>query len=426
MILLGHHRHRLKELGKQRSLGGSLKKKKIPDNDKHKLLIGQNSRANQTAREAREESFSLLSRTYKLESKQKKAAKLKNHNFVSKSSPQISQLSPFIWQKFGNSRTPKASLVKVPSSAPRDSFEIVSEENGSTQSKMKDEVLLETLMQTDTDSDSNQPITGDSEQDGNADGSVPGNVRGGVNHVAKKERPDDSDEEELLHKDDLETKERSNYDHDKNIDDDDDADGPNDDNEDEDNAKEKKPEKIENQEPQLQKMKHDENQNISPYEISDQMSQDLTRIHGGIEDQTAILIEQERHLQAMNELRAYSAQIKQKMLQRLRFSYGNIVNQNGVVVPQYYISQPLTVPGVAVKVPSLVRPSGLVLRAAFLKPMQRADSLPQSNSQGYSINVNGLHGVFSKTPGYVVRFHSPDSEVTVVKKQHVTDPVGVK
>lgn len=401
-------------------------------NGKYKV-IGRNLKANQTTREATERSFALLSRTYSLKIKKKEASihhKRTNHNFPNKISPQIFQKSPFIKQEVRNSRAPKASFVKVPSSAPRDSFEIVSEGKGSTQSKTKDEVLLETLMQTDTDSDSNPPITDDSEQDENEDISVPRSNRNSVHRTDNKERPDDTDEEKLPHTDDLETKEQSRYDHNNNADDGDDDDEPDDDkedaNEDEDNAKEKKPVKIENQESQLQKIKHDENQNISPYEISDQMSQDLTRIHGGIEDPTAALAYQERHLKAMNELRANSARIRQKMLQRLRFSYGNIVNQNTLLVPQYYISQPLTVPEVAVKVPSLVRPSTSVFRAAFLKPMQRTYSLPQSNNQGYSINVNGLHGVFSKTPGYVVRFHSPDSEVTVVKKQHVTDPTRVR
>jgi len=34
-----------------------------------------------------------------------------------------------------------------------------------------------------------------------------------------------------------------------------------------------------------------------------------------------------------------------------------------------------------------------------------------------------LHGVFSKAPGYVVKFHSPNSEVTVVKKERVINPM---
>lgn len=67
----GHHRHRLKELGKQKNLRGSLKEEKLLANGKYKV-IGRNLKANQTTREATERSFALLSRTYSLKIKKRR------------------------------------------------------------------------------------------------------------------------------------------------------------------------------------------------------------------------------------------------------------------------------------------------------------------------------------------------------------------
>ncbi|XP_067031536.1 uncharacterized protein [Acropora muricata] len=54
----------------------------------------------------------------------------------------------------------------------------------------------------------------------------------------------------------------------------------------------------------------------------------------------------------------------------------------------------------------------------YLGVISRA-TLPQTRgNNGYTINVNGFKGVFSKGPGFALRFHSPDSEVTVTKKRN--------
>lgn len=398
-------RHHLKKLGKQNSFG-NINDEKLPENAKHKLSIAHKPKAKKN------ESYALLSKKYKLKNKNKKNIwkhKVTNNNLIS-------------------SRVPKASFVRLPAGVSADSDEIVSEANASTQSNLKDEVLLETLMTNETDSDSNQPITDESEEGEKEDDSVPGHVRGDVHQVSDKERPEDT-EEEQVHKDEHETEESPKGDNDNDVDDDEDEDrepeednNDNDSNDVEDEKKKNPAPKIENQE-QLKKMRHDEKQNITPYEISDQMSHDLTRIYGGIEDHTAAMMDQERHVEALNKLRAYSAQIKQQMLQRLRLSYENTIGPNAALVPQYYMPQPPSIPEVPVKAPSLLDNALPVYRPAIVDPPRRASSLTQSGSQGYSINVDGLHGVFSKSPGYVVRFHSPDSEVTVVKKQYVVDPM---
>ncbi|XP_068747486.1 uncharacterized protein [Montipora capricornis] len=72
----------------------------------------------------------------------------------------------------------------------------------------------------------------------------------------------------------------------------------------------------------------------------------------------------------------------------------------------------------------------LVVGPTFYQPPNRGSFshsfLPAlRGNQGYTINVNGMRGVFSKDPGFVVRFHSPDSEVTVVKKKsYLAAPIG--
>lgn len=61
----------------------------------------------------------------------------------------------------------------------------------------------------------------------------------------------------------------------------------------------------------------------------------------------------------------------------------------------------------------------------YLGAISRA-TLPQTRgNNGYTINVNGFKGVFSKGPGFALRFHSPDSEVTVTKKRNnVAAPIS--
>lgn len=376
-------------------------------------------------KETSKEKQAFISKTDKLKNKFKKPTT--KDNFTRKKLPtkvtlQLPTQSPLVTRNFRIDRVPQATLVKLPIGGPRDSDEVVDDENAFSRDKLKDKMLLENMTTgTDSDSDSDEPITDDSDENENEGESDPGHVREGGDRVSDDEEKHDEDTGgKQVHKEEHETPVSPEDDSDNDVDD-----------EDEDkNAEEedgRKPGHSSEDEEQplhsLKKLAEDKNHKISPYEISDVMSQELMRIYGGNEDQTAAMIDQERHLEALNRLKALSTQIKQKMLQRLQLSYANPFGQNAALLPQFYIPQTLGIPRVPVKTPLLLSPTASIYRPSYVGPSRSTNLLSQSSNQGYSINVDGLHGVFSKAPGYVVRFHSPDSEVTVVKKARVINPM---
>ena len=380
-------------------------------------------------RKVNKKSHALLSKAYGLENKLKKP--VRKNSFTGNNTLQFSGPSPLVSQSFKNDHVPKASLVKLLSGVTResieDSDEVFSEENASTRDKVKSNVLLENIRNgTDSDSDSVGPITDDSDENENEGDSAPGHERE-VDRVSDdEEKPDEDTESILAYKDQHETTVSPEDDINKDVDDEDEYMNA----EDEDGTKPGHGPEEEGQPlhslDSLKKLREGKNHKISPYQISDQMSQQMLRIYGDNRDQTAARLDRERHLEALNKLMAFSAQIKQETLQRLRLGYRNAFVQNAALRPQFYIQQPLGVVGVPEvprKAPLLLDPTAAIYRPAYVAPSRTASLLPQSSNQGYSINVDGLHGVFSKTPGYVVRFHSPDSEVTVVKKEKVVNPM---
>ena len=467
-FIFSGHNH-LKKLVKQKVFKKVSDEKLLRDAKQH--FARQKPKDKLISRETGKGNHAFISNTYKLLNKLTRPNR--KHIFASKITSWFSKQSPLVERnQLTNVPVPKTSLVKHPTGGPRDSFIVVSEENGSTRNNnTKDDALLENLMENENDSDSHEPITNDSDEHENEDDSTPGHVRGEVvrtstdndnehepitndsdshepitNDSDEHENEDDSTpkhvhegvdrastDNEKRPEEDTEDKHMQGKDEDEHetavsMEDDDDNDV---DDEDEDKDSEEKDEKKpshehEDNEQQGHSKNMRQDNNITPYEISNQMNHDMMRIYGGTLDQTAAMMDRVRHLQAVNKLRAFNAQIRQEMLQRLRLSDGNTFGQTAAFLPQFYIPQPLrSIPRVPLKAPLLLGPTSSIYRQpAYVDPPRSTSPLAaESSNRGYSINVDGLHGVFSKSPGYVVRFHSPNSEVTVVKKEQVIDPM---
>lgn len=372
-------------------------------------------------RETNWESDASISKpTYKLRKRIKKP--FPKHNIITNNTNlKSSRQSPFVARNLKNDHVSKASLAKLLTGGARDSDEVFSEENASTRDKVKDNVFLENIKNgTDSDSDSDGPIRDDSDENENEADSTPDHVREDGNEG----KPDLDTKGTHVNKEGQEKTMSSDDDSDNDVD-----------YEEEDNDAEEedetKPghESVDEQQPldSLKELREqDKTQKISPYEISNQMSHELMHIYGGNGDHTAATIDRERHLEALDKLMAYSAQLRQEMLQRFRLGYGKKFVQNAAVLPQFYVPQSmnvLAIPEAPRRVPLLLAPTAAIYRPAYVNPPRTANFLPQSNNPGYSVNVDGLHGVFSKSPGYVVRFHSPNSEITVVKKEKVANPM---
>jgi len=315
--------------------------------------------------------------------------------------------SPLVTRHFRIQRVRQATLVDLPIGEPEDSDEVVDDEDAVTRDKLKDKMLLEN-MTTEPNSDSDEPITDDSDENENEGDSAPGHVREGGDRVS---------DDEQVHKEEHETPVPPEDDSDN-----DDDEGKN---AEEENGR-KPSHSSEDGEQHLsssKKLAEGTNHKITPYEISDAMSQELMRMYGGNEDQTSAIIDRERHLEALHRLRVFSARLRQNMLQRMRLSYPNTSGRNAALLPQFYIPQILSIPRIPVKTSLFLSPTASIYRPSYMGPSRGTKLLSQPRNQGYSINVDGLHGVFSKSPGFVVRFHSPNSEVTVVKKERVVNPM---
>ena len=390
---------------------------------KEKLFIKETSKEKQA----------FISKTDKLKNKFK--GPTTKDSFTRKKLPaQVTLQSPrqslLVSRHLKVERVRQAPLVKLPIGGLRDSDEVDDDENAFTRDKLKDKMLLG-IRTTKADPDSDEPITDDSDEHENEEDSAPGHERKGGDRVSDDEERHDEDKHDedkhdkdtggqRVHKEGLDIPLQPNDDNDNDVDDEDEDKNA----EDEDGRKPGHSSEDEEQPlHSLKKLADGKSHKVTPYEISDVMSQELTRLYGGNEDQTAAMIDQERHLEALNRLRAFSAGLRQKMLQRLRLSYPNTFGQNAALFSQFYVPQALVIPRVPVKTALFVSPTTSIYRPSFMAPSRNTNLLSQSSNQGYSINVDGLHGFFSKAPGYVVKFHSPNSEVTVVKKERVINPM---
>lgn len=312
-------------------------------------------------------------------------------------------------------------------------------EDASLRNAIQDDAMLEKLRGKDDDSDSDKLITGNSnETDEDQDNYAPGHLSVTKVHQTQdnednsalvheegriadgKDRPvEEGDENKQINKDKLVTA--------LSQEDEDDEDDEDEDNEPDDEEEDgrKLNHAIRYKEEQLlhllNKIGQDENHKTEPLETSDQINQEPTPSFEMKQGQMDALMDRERQLHAMRE---YSSQmkLKQEMLQLLRLSYENKIAQN---TAQYFSPQPWRVPEAGFEAPVFLAPTPPVYQpAAYMVPSASATPLVNTNSQGYTINVDGLKGVFSKEPGFVVRFHSPNSEVTVIKKKNLVIPVN--
>ena len=324
-------------------------------------------------------------------------------------------------EQIANARFPKVSWIKHPASEPTGDFdEIVTEEGTASRNAIHDEALLEKLMKnadhSDLDENEDEPprhrstLGNDSQTQAGykGDSAIKGRIANG------RDRPDEEQNKNKQVSNNTKLSQKEHGD-----DDDDEKD------EDEEGEKEdgrNANQVINDEEQQLLHLMNekfqDKNQKIKPVAISDQMNQALQALMPSFQERQgqieASISERERQLEAMREF-----QTKQAMLQQLQLSYaGNAGAQNTAQVPQYLGPQLWRTPEAPLRAPLVLGPPAPIYQPAYLGPSPNASPLPERNSQGYTINVDGLKGVFSKGPGFAVRFNSPDSEVTVVKKKH--------
>ena len=318
--------------------------------------------------------------------------------------------------KESTGRIQKEWWIRNLTSEPSGDFdEEFTEEGASTRNTKRDEALLKELRENENDSDSEKSIVGDSDEDERETNSSLSRVSGlsitkayDVNkgdlvlvrdegsHADDKDNPINDENETQQENDDPEaTTSRKNDDDEYREDEDEEPDD----------------EEIEDRVKQRHKMK--------PLEITDQTSQAIMPKSEEKQDQINAFVDREQRLQALRE---FSTQMKQQMLQRLRLSYENTMAQKNVQLPsQYFKPQAWRQYSEApFNAPVFIVPAAPIYRlAAFIGPPSSASLPTQTDHHGYTINVDGLKGVFSKEPGYVLRFHSPNSEVTVVKKKNV-------
>lgn len=406
VLFSGHHH--LKKLVKQGSFKKITKEKLLSEVKEH-LARHRLKEKLFTNWENSKEKQASVNKTGKLNKFKEPTTKdsVTRKKLLVKVTPQTPTQSPLVTRHFRVQRVRQATLVDLPIGEPGDSDKVVDDEDAFTRDKLKDKMLLEN-MTTEPDSDSDEPITDDSDENENEGDPAPGHVR---------EVGDRVSDDEQVHKEEHETPVPPEDDSDN-----DDDEGKN--AEEEDGRKPSHSSEDEEQHlSSSKKLAEGTNHKITPYEISDAMSQELMRIYGGNEDQTSALINRERHLEALHRLRVFSARLRQNMLQRMRLSYPNTSGRNAALLPQFYIPQILSIPRIPVKTSLFLSPTASIYRPSYKGPSRGTNLLSRPRNQGYSINVDGLHGVFSKSPGFVVRFHSPNSEVTVVKKERVVNPM---
>ena len=328
--------------------------------------------------------------------------------------------------QIANARVLKASWIKHLTNEPIGDFdEIVTEEGTASRNTIHDEALLEKLMKNadHSDLDENEDVApryrsalgnNNQTQGYKGDSAIKGRIANG------RDRPDEGQNK---------TKQVSNNTTLSQKEDDDDDDDEQDEDEEQEEAEEGEKEDgrntnqvINDEEQQLLHLMNekfqDKNQKIKPMAISHQMNQALQALMPSFQERQgqieASVDEREKQLEAMREF-----QTKQAMLQQLQLSYaGNTGAQNTAQAPQYLGPQLWRAPEAPLRAPLVLGPPAPIYQPAYMGPSPNASPLPERNNQGYTINVDGLKGVFSKGPGFAVRFHSPDSEVTVVKKKH--------
>ena len=324
--------------------------------------------------------------------------------------------------QIANARVPKASWIKHLKSEPIGDFdEIITEEGTASRNTTHDEALLEKLMKNADDSDSEDPIKGRSDLDENEDNVAPrhrstlGNatqmqgykgysvIKGRITNGGGRPDDEQNKNKQFSVNTTLSRKE----------DDDDD------DEQDEEQEEGKKEEDgrntnqvINDEEKQLLHLMNKEFQDKNQKTKHVALQQLMPNFHARQGQIDALIGERERQLEAMREFQA-----KQEMLQQLSPSYaGNTGAQNTAQVPQYLGPQLWRAPEAPLRLPLVLVPTAPIYQPAYMFRSPQTSPLPETNNQGYTINVDGLKGVFSKGPGFAVRFHSPDSEVTVDKK----------
>lgn len=334
--------------------------------------------------------------------------------FINKAPPQF--FTNHTQGRIANAGVPKASWIKHLTSEPIGDFdEIVTEEGTASRNTIHDEALLEKLMKNadHSDLDENEDVApryrstlGNNNQTKGykGDSAIKGRIANG------RDRPDEGQNK---------TKQVSNNTTLSQKEDDDDDGDEQEAEEDEKEDGSNINQVINDEEEQLLHLMNekfqDKNQKIKPVAISDQMNQAPQALMSSFQERQHEIeasVQREKQLEAMREF-----QTKQAMLQQLQLSYaGNTGAQNTAQVPQYLGPQLWRAPEAPLRTPLVLGPPAPIYQPAYMGPSPNASPLPERNNQGYTINVDGLKGVFSKGPGFAVRFHSPDSEVTVVKR----------
>ena len=407
----GHHH--LKKLWKERVLA-TLRKGRFQEKAAKRDFTRQHPKDNLNDEKTRNVAYFRLAKINALLKSKLKKPITKHH----RSNSSIEKKYPIQFQKFVAKRPSYGPLIQVPqklrlpfASKPSTDFdEEATEEVGSTRDTIQDEASFQESRKSENDSDSDEGKESD-----NSAALAP---RIGVTkthyHGAEKDdmmlvhdEGQVADEKESPLEDQIENKqsqEETTTSKDKEDDEDDeDEDEDQEDDEDKKTEDEETDDTVEQRPYSLKKMKQ------GPSEMSDKKMQNSEIKPDQL---NAVRAERERQLQRLQKF--YTAQEKQQILRRLWLNHVKTIDQNTGAQPFRQHISPL-----AWSYPTGLSNAFLLLVPADpgyqpaneLRPIEDTD-----NTQGYSVSVDGLNGVFSKEPGLVVKFNSPSSEVTVSKR----------
>ena len=322
-------------------------------------------------------------------------------------------------QLFKQDPLKRITNVRVPNEPNAEFDDIVVDEDVASRNTKQDDALLKKLMSNENGLALDKPVRYDSNVDKNEDDAatqqpnigkkyqaqsygVESGIKGGIansNDTEPDEKQSTRKQVSKFNKEHEEKKDKDNEDEDKGQDEEDEED-------------ERKPaEVIKEEEEQLLQLLNNDHK-MEPMDVSDRMNQAVQAFMPNFQENQG-QFNQQRQFETMKELQA-----KQEMLQRLQLANaGNIMLQN-TQTPQYLSQQLRPFTSTPMRVSIVYGPTTPNYRhPTYEVSFPSSSPLAQTAHQGYSIDVDGVKGIFTKNPGFALRFQSPNSEVTVIKRK---------
>lgn len=422
------YRH-LKKFGPEKFLT-TIRKKGLLENATKYLKSGENLGEKLDTRRTSSGRHFFLKKNVSLKKHVKFKGPITNHHARNKWRSQLFKQDPL--QRITNARVPEESWIKQLTGEPNVEFDdIVIDKDVASRNAKQDEALLKELMSNENGMVLDKPVKYDSHVAKNEDNAVTEQPNAGKKHQTqsygvsesgiKGGNANDNDTEPVEEQSTRRQVSKFNKEHHKALplrkDDHEEKEGQ----DKEDEEDERKPaEVIKEEEEQLLQLLNNDHK-IEPMDLSNQMSETLQAFTPNFQKNQAqfnSMVNQERQLETMKELQA-----KQEMLQRLQLTNArNIMLQNSQT-PKY-LSQQLRRPftGAPMRVPIVYGPTTPNYQPAYEGSFPSASPPAQTANQGYSIDVDGVKGIFTKNSGFALRFQSPDSDVTVIKRKDTVSP----